>query len=142
MSYFPKQDLILHKCHSNIPSLGNDTNSEQTYAKQLFGSNSGHTKILGLGWSKITEKINMEIPQFSERQIMKRNVLSYIASIYDPSGLISAINIIRKLICRELCDLKTSWDEEIPDILKRKSKKLVQDISSNKIALTRLFRLG
>ena len=49
---------------------------EQTYAKQLFSSSSGHTKILGLGWNKITNKINIEIPQFSERQITKRNMAS------------------------------------------------------------------
>ena len=34
-----------------------------------------------------------------------------------------------------MCDPKIPWDEEIPDILKRKFKKWVQDISSNKIAL-------
>ena len=33
----------------NIPSLENyNTNSEQTYTKQLFSSNSAHTKILGM----------------------------------------------------------------------------------------------
>ena len=109
--------------------------------KQLFSSNSGHTKILGLGWNKITDKINIEIPQFSERQITKRNVLSYIASIYDPLGLISASHIIGKFIYRELCDLEIYWHEEVPDILKSKFKKWVQDISSNKIALPRTIPL-
>ena len=87
--------------------LENDnTNSEQTYAKQLFSRNSGHTKILGLGWNKITDKINIDILQFSKRQRTKTNVLSYIASIYDPFGLISASHIIGILIYHELCDLK------------------------------------
>ena len=74
----------------NIPSLENyNTNSEQTYTKQLISSNSAHTKILRMHWNEITDKINIKIPQFSERQITKRNVLSYIASIYNPLGLIS-----------------------------------------------------
>ena len=64
-------------------------------------------------------------------------MLSYIASIYDPLGLISAIHVIGKVIYHELCDLKIPCDEEIPDIPKRKFKKWVQDISSNKIALPR-----
>ena len=59
----------------------------------------------------------------SERQITKRNVLSYITSIYDPLGLIPATYIIGKLIYRELCDIKIPWDEEIPDIMKCKLKK-------------------
>ena len=65
-----KQKLFnLHKWHSNIPSLENDnTNSEQTFSKQLFINNSGHTKILGLSWNKITDKINIKIKHFSERQ--------------------------------------------------------------------------
>ena len=142
MSFFPKQVLIYIKWHSNIPSLENEkTNSERTYAKQLFSSKSGHTRNLGLGCNKITDKINIEIPEFSERQITKRNVLSYVASIYDPLGLISAGPIIGKLVYCELCDLKTPWDEEIPDILKLKFKKWVQDISSKKIVLPRAIPL-
>ena len=81
--------------------------------KHLFGINSGHTKILGLGWNKIIE--------------------SYIACICDPLGLISAFHIIWKLITVSWVILKIPWDEEIPDILQSEFKKWVQDISSNKI---------
>ena len=50
MELFSKGSFNLHKWLSNIPSLENDnTNREQTCAKQLFSSNSGYTKILGLG---------------------------------------------------------------------------------------------
>ena len=43
-------------------SLENDnTNREQTFPKQLLSSNSSHTKILGLGWNKITDKVNIEV---------------------------------------------------------------------------------
>ena len=67
--------------------------------------------------------MNIEIPQFSERQITKRHVLlSYTAPIYDPLGLIPARHFMGKLICGELCDLKIPWDEEIPGILKHKFK--------------------
>ena len=38
-------------------------------------------------------------------------------------------------------DLKIPWGEEIPDILKRKLKKWVQDTSSNRIALPRAIPL-
>ena len=75
------------------------------------------------------------------RHVSKRNVLSYIASFHDPLGLISASHIIGELIYCELCDLKIPWDEEIPDILKRKFKKWVQDISSTKIVLPRATSL-
>ena len=122
---FSKGGFNLRKWHSNIPSLENDnTNSKQTYAKQLFSSNSAHTKILRLGWNKITEKINIEIPQFIERQITKRNELSDIASIYNPLGSISASYNIRKRIYRELCDLKIHWEEVIADLKNEKKLKM------------------
>ena len=38
-------------------------------------------------------------------------------------------------------DLKISWDEEIPDILKRKFKKWIKDISGIKIAFPRAIPL-
>ena len=66
-----------------------------------------------MGWNKITDKLNIKISQFSERQITKRNVLSCIASIYNPLGLISASHIIEKLIYLELCNLKIPRNEEI-----------------------------
>ena len=40
-----------------------------------------------------------------------------------------------------MCDLQIPWDEEIPDLLKRKFTKWVQVISSNKIALPRAIPL-
>ena len=47
---FFKGGFNLHKWHSNIPSLeNNNVYSEQTYTKELFNNDSGHTKILGLG---------------------------------------------------------------------------------------------
>ena len=90
----------------------------------------------------MTDKINIEIPQFSERQITKRQELSYIASIYDLLRLISAIHIIGKFIYSELRDLKIPWDEEIQDVLKHKFKKWVQDINSNKKELPQVIPLS
>ena len=46
--------------------------------------------------------------------------------------MISASHIIGKLTYRELCDQKFPWVEKIPNILKRKFKKWVQDICTNK----------
>ena len=86
-------------------------------------------------------KINIEIPQLSKRQITKRNVLSYIESINDHLGLISARHIIGKSIYRVLWDLKIPRDEETPDILKGKFKKYVQDISNNETVLPRAIPL-
>ena len=50
---------------------------------------------------------------------IKRNVLSVIASVYDPIGYIQPIVIKLKLLLQEVCSLNVSWDEVI-------SKQLLQ----------------
>ena len=60
----------------------------------MFSSSSSDTKILGLGWNKTSDKVNIKIVNFSENMLTKRNVLSYITSIYDHLGLIFSSHMI------------------------------------------------
>ena len=133
---FGKSGFNLHKWHSNIPSLQSSntkSESELTYAKEKLKG----TKILGVPWDKNRDNLSIVVPEFNEKLITKRNVLSYIASIYDPLGLISASHIIGKVIYRELCDKKLPWDTEIPQILKKKFTKWVNDITNILIEIPR-----
>ena len=68
-------------------------------------------------WNKNRESVSIVVPEFNEELTTKRNVLSYIASIYEPLGLISVSHIIGKVIYRQLCDKKRPWDGEIPQVL-------------------------
>ena len=80
---FRKGGFNLHKWHSNIPSLQSSntkSESELTYAKEKLKN----TKILGVPWDKNRDNLSIVVPEFNEKLITKRNVLSYIASIYDP----------------------------------------------------------
>ena len=70
--------------------------------------------MLGGPWDKNRDNLPVVVPEFNEKLITKRNVLTYIASIYDQLGLISTSHIIGKVIYRELCDKKRSWDTESP----------------------------
>ena len=77
-------------------------------------------KILGVPWDKNLDDLSTVVPEFYEKLIRKRNVLSYIASIYDTRDLMSASHIIGKVIYLELWDKLPPWDTEIPKILKKK----------------------
>ena len=81
--------------------------------------------------------MSVVVPEFNEKLITKRNVLSYVASIYDPLGLMSASHIIGKAIYHELCDKKLSSDTEIPKILKKKFYKRVNAITNILIEIPR-----
>ena len=137
---FRKHGFNLHKWHSNIPSLQSSnikSESELTYAKEKFKNTDNLTKILRVHWDKNRDNLSVGVLEFNEKLITKRKVLSYIPSIYDPLGLISASHIKGKVIYRELCDKKLPWVTEIPQILKKEVKKWVNDITNIPIEIPR-----
>ena len=71
----------------------------------MFQISSNETKILGLTWNKLTDKLSISIPNFQQR-VTKRNILSYVASIYDQLSIISPCHVLGKDIYSELCDEK------------------------------------
>ena len=122
---FPKDGFNLHKWHSNIPSSRSSntkSESELTYAKEKLKNKVDLTKILVVPWDKNLDNLPVAVPELNEKLITKRNILSYIASIYDPLGLISASYIIGKVICHELCHKILPWDTKILQILKKNFK--------------------
>ena len=48
------------------------------------------------------------------KRLTKRNKVQTLVSIYDPLGFISLCLLIGKVIYRNVCDLKISWNKEIP----------------------------
>ena len=44
-------------------------------------------------------------------------MLKFLASIYDPVGIILPITLLAKSMYRDACDLKLSWDQRIPEYL-------------------------
>ena len=142
---FAKGGFNLHKWHSNISLLeksGSNNNDELTYAKQLFPNNTSNTKILGLGWNKASDTLFVIIPTYQQKAIITRNILSYVASIYDLLGFIPTSRVIGKAIYRELCNEKVPWDAEVSLGLRRKIEKWMRDINNVKTELPRSIPLA
>ena len=95
--------------------------------------------MLGGPWDKNRDNLPVVVPEFNEKLITKRNVLTYIASIYDQLGLISTSHIIGKVTYRELCDKKLSWDTEISQILNKKFINWVHNITNIPIEIPRFI---
>lgn len=88
---------------SDPDSSGTDT--DQSYAKQQLGVKSQETKLLGVPWNKTKDKIGVAFPCTGKEVSTKRTVLSEIASIFDPLGLVSPVSVLgRKMIYRDICD--------------------------------------
>ena len=60
----------------------------------------------------------------------KRNILSLIAKLYDPIGLIQPIIIKLKLLFQEVCVTHADWDIEISEQLKDKFDFIVKCVKT------------
>ena len=119
----------------------NSNQSELTYAKQVLNQGSNEAKILGLGWNKQNDTLSVVTPTFKKNhQLTKQNILSDLASVYDPTGLISPAHLIGKISYREICWSKISWDKSVPQTIKLKWEKWKLNIV-NKVEIPRSLTL-
>ena len=70
---------------------------------------NSETKLLGVKWNKDEDVLFVVFPKL-ETPVTKRTVLSTLASIYDPLGLVSPGVLTAKVISLDICDHKLSWD--------------------------------
>ena len=129
----------LHKLHSNSLLLDGDTTLafNTTFAKEKLNVKSSETKILGVKGSKDKDLLSIAFPQ-QEIQVTKRTVLSTIASIYDPLGLVSPAVLTAKVIFRDICDRKLSWDVQLPNDLRKQWLKWMKTLPSQ-VSIPRLI---
>ena len=60
-------------------------------------------KILSLGWNKQNDTLSVVTPKIkNNHQLNKQNILSELASVYDPTALISPAHVIGKILYREV----------------------------------------
>ncbi|XP_058817497.1 uncharacterized protein LOC131680803 [Topomyia yanbarensis] len=73
-------------------------------------------KTLGLQWDTSTDAFLFEAPKHSEQiPITKRVVLSDIARLFDPLGLVGPIVVLAKLFMQELWREGKNWDDALCD---------------------------
>lgn len=88
---------------------------------EIMEDNEGnHSSILGHSWDKREDvlEITMIVPS-ENKPLTNRVILSQLSSIYDPLGIISCTVVEGKLIYREACDEKGSWNSEVAAHVKR-----------------------
>ena len=109
---FETASLKLHKWNSNVQSLEEDIADQEvslSHAKEQLGVKGGETTLLGLKWNKEKDTIGVTFPE-NESTPTKRGILSKVAKVYDPLGLVSPITLEGKLLYREVCNEKCPWD--------------------------------
>lgn len=106
----------LHKWGSNSKEFL--VNCGAVNSQYEIKSEDVSNKILGISWGSAADEFSISMPQKIEACFTKRNVLSVIAQIYDPLGLVAPIVVVAKLIMQEIWLLKLNWDDMLSEKLK------------------------
>jgi hypothetical protein len=78
----------------------------------------GISKTLGLNWDCNRDLLSYKIKlKQGTARLSKRTVLSVIAQLFDPLGLVSPIIVKAKIILQKIWSQKLDWDQEIPEEL-------------------------
>jgi hypothetical protein len=113
--------------------------SAQNNEKPIDLSDDQQTKTLGVVWDYnkdfLTYQVNLKYKNETATKIL---MLSVIAQLWDPLGLISPIIIKAKLILQKMWSLRLSWDERVPDELHQKWTQFISDLMNvNNIKVNR-----
>lgn len=79
-----------------------------------FGDDT--SKVLGLEWQPSHDLLTFSL-KLECRKCTKRNILSTIARLWDPLGIIAPVTLYAKLLIKELWILKIPWDDTPPTYL-------------------------
>ena len=83
----------------------------------LLNENNSEMKALGVQWDSITDVITYKVIENFNEKITKRTILSNIARLYDPIGLLGPVIVAAKLIMQLLWQSQTDWDESVPQYI-------------------------
>ena len=110
-----KGGLTLRKWASNDPRLTRDFNDESKI--ELLSLDSSNTiKTLGLCWNSKEDAILYAVKNLQNHdRLTKRVILSEIAKIFDPLGLLGPITLHGRILIQTLWKLQITWDELLPE---------------------------
>ncbi|XP_075158009.1 uncharacterized protein LOC142231279 [Haematobia irritans] len=86
----------------------------------LRSPNDDVKKVVGIFWKPSNDILGYKINLVENAVPTKRQVLSDVARIFDPMGLLSPIIVKFKIMLRELWTKNLSWDESLPKELAHK----------------------
>lgn len=71
-------------------------------------------KTLGILWNPHNDDIMYAVNINPIQKITKRSILSQLASLFDPLGLLGPVIVTGKILMQDLWKLKIDWDESLP----------------------------
>ncbi|XP_050338689.1 uncharacterized protein LOC126765144 [Bactrocera neohumeralis] len=106
--------LILGKWNSNFTHVLSAITGTTLSAFELELNNST-TKVLGLYWDPVSDELFFKVGLVDDTSMhTKRKVLSDVAKLYDPTGVLAPVVVVAKLFIQDLWKAGLPWDAELP----------------------------
>lgn len=120
----------LHKwCSNNSVLMKNICASAQSPELIIEKKNNINNKVLGLSWDPKRDLFAITLPQNTNKnQFTKRELLSVLAQMFDPLGLIGPIIVVGKIIMQNVWLSKISWDDVLQGELLKQWTRFIADI--------------
>ncbi|XP_063989077.1 uncharacterized protein LOC135168628 [Diachasmimorpha longicaudata] len=125
---------------SNSEQVLEGLDEENINKKFLLDKNCA-LKTLGVSWHAKEDKIFYSVePIGISAKLTKRNILSEIAKIFDPLGLLGPVILQAKKIMQSLWQCKVEWDESVPADLHTAWSNFVSQLTTlNNLSFERRF---
>ncbi|XP_054706729.1 uncharacterized protein LOC129216539 [Uloborus diversus] len=112
LEMFKTSGMFFHKWSSNVSnSIFNSAGENHSFDEK----SENEKKALGINWNPTEDKFSFKVSLKPRISYTKRDVLSDIAKLYDPLGLIGPIICKAKIFMQRLWLLRLKWEDKLPD---------------------------
>ncbi|GFS88981.1 uncharacterized protein TNCV_3578091 [Trichonephila clavipes] len=116
--------MELHKWGSSHPELASNILGDYEFENPI------ETKTLGVSWKSQEDCFIFKIAVELKDSYTKRCVLSTIARVFDPLGLLGPVVARAKIFMQSLWSLKIDWIDELPSERAKKWHRFLEDFNS------------
>ncbi|GFT73160.1 integrase_H2C2 domain-containing protein [Trichonephila clavipes] len=99
-----------------------------TTSAPFLATHSSEIKVLGVYWNPKHDCFSFRVKIDLHELNTKRDVLSTIARIYDPLGLLGLVVAKAKIFLQKLWMLKIDWTDLLPDTINREWRQFVESL--------------
>jgi hypothetical protein len=116
--------MSLRKWHCSDHKLEHDWNED----------GEQKVSVLGIEWNLPEGQLEVKINQYVRpNKVTRAEVLSYLASVFDPLGIMAPAWLQLKSFCQSLAKKKIDWKSELPTELVDQFEMIVKQFEENKV---------
>ena len=109
-----KLTKYVSNCPEVLATLPTDQLTPQLQDVDLHNEEFPSHKTLGLIWHPSTDQFCVKVA-IADHPLTRRGLLSVVASVYDPLGIVGPYTLPAKLLLQQLAKQDHGWDVEIPE---------------------------